>query len=142
MSQNELALQFMQTGVFNPQQTDQTLMMLDMMDFKGKDELVQKVQGMGTMQDTLVQVGQIALALAQQYNPAVAQQLGLILQGVAADIGAPMMQQMAGGGGKAATEGLIGKPMSDDATQAPQNAKENGIVRNARERVANATRPD
>ena len=35
MSQNELAIQFMQMGVFNPQMTDQVLMMLDMMDFKG-----------------------------------------------------------------------------------------------------------
>ena len=44
LSQNELAVQFYQMGVFNPQAADQALMMLDMMDFSGKDEMEQKIR--------------------------------------------------------------------------------------------------
>jgi hypothetical protein len=43
-SQNELAIQLMQLGVFNPMMAQQSLMMLDMMDFDGKDEILQKLQ--------------------------------------------------------------------------------------------------
>jgi len=48
MAQNELALQFYQMGFFNPAMADQALLCLDMMDFDGKDALVQKIiqQGM------------------------------------------------------------------------------------------------
>ena len=129
MSQNELAIQFMQMGVFNPQMTDQSLMMLDMMDFKGKDEMVQKVEQMGTMQQTLIRVSQVALALAQKYDPAVAEQLAGVVQGVAMQAGAP---------GAAAPQKMLAP---DDATEAPKSAKENGIETRAKERVANATRP-
>jgi hypothetical protein len=43
-SQNELAIQLMQLGVFNPMLAQQSLMMLDMMDFDGKDDIQQKLQ--------------------------------------------------------------------------------------------------
>ena len=43
-SQNELALQLFQLGVFTPGAEDPSLMLLDMMDFDGKDQLVQKLQ--------------------------------------------------------------------------------------------------
>lgn len=43
-SQNELALQLYQMGVFNPMMTEQAIMLLDMMDFDGKDDLMQKLQ--------------------------------------------------------------------------------------------------
>ena len=43
-SQNELALQLFQLGVFMPGAEDPSLMLLDMMDFDGKDQLVQKLQ--------------------------------------------------------------------------------------------------
>ena len=43
-SQNELAIQLMQLGVFNPMMAQQSMMMLDMMDFDGKEDLMQKLQ--------------------------------------------------------------------------------------------------
>ncbi len=43
LSQNELAVQMYQMGVFNPQMGDQATMMLEMMDFPGKDALMKKV---------------------------------------------------------------------------------------------------
>ena len=44
LAQNELAIQLYGMGVFNPQMADQATMLLDMMDFKGIEELRQKVQ--------------------------------------------------------------------------------------------------
>lgn len=44
LAQNELAIQLYGMGVFNPAMADQALMLLDMMDFKGVEELKQKVQ--------------------------------------------------------------------------------------------------
>ena len=85
MSQNELALQFFGLGFFNPELTDQVLMCLEMMDFKGKEELLQKIQQQGTIQDTFMQVLQIAMALAQKYEPNIAQQLNMIGQQMLGD---------------------------------------------------------
>ena len=135
MSQNELALQFWGNGMLNPQMTDQALIVLDMMDFRNKDELKRKIQAQGTMQQTLMQVAQIAMALAQRYDPAVAQQLAGVVQGVAMDAGIGGAIMAGGGGG---TKHLA----PDDEMSAAHEANESGIVRNARERAQNAARPD
>lgn len=142
MSQNELALQFFNMGAFNPQLTDQVLIMLEMMDFRGKEELRKKIQDQGTLQQTLMQVAQIALTLAQQYNPAVAVQLSGILQGISADmgIGLPAGGGTAGGMGGMNSGAGNGITAPADNMSAP-NPNENGIVRNAREWAANASRP-
>ena len=81
VSQNELAIQLLQLGVYNPQQADMSLMMLDMMDFKGKDELMQKIQQMQTMQQQLARYQQIALMLAQRVDPNIAEQLSAEIMG-------------------------------------------------------------
>ena len=87
MAQNELALQLYGLGVFNPQNVDQSLMLLDAMDFYGKDDIVQKISANGTMLDQLMQY-QIALTLAQKYEPQTAAMIaGSIQQS------APQMQQ-------------------------------------------------
>lgn len=44
MSLNDLASQFYQMGIFLPQNSQQALMMLSMMEFKGKEIIVQKIQ--------------------------------------------------------------------------------------------------
>lgn len=41
---NDLAIQLYNMGIFNPAMADQALMMLDMMDFKGRDNLIQQIQ--------------------------------------------------------------------------------------------------
>lgn len=43
MALNDLATQFYQMGIFNPMMANQALMMLSMMEFKGKETIVQKV---------------------------------------------------------------------------------------------------
>ena len=129
MSQNELALQFYGNGMLNPQMTDQALIALSMMDFHGKDELVKKIQAQGTMQQMLAQVGQIALALAQKYQPQLTQQIAMLMQGMMAG---------ANGGGTAMPQGGEINPQLQapaDNMSAP-NPNENAIVSRARERAA------
>ena len=133
MSQNELALQFYNLGMLNPQMADQALMALEMMDFRGKDELKKRIEQQGTMLQVLMQVGQIAMALAQKYDPAVGQQLAAVLQGVAGDAGV----MPAGGGGGSMSASLVAPA---DNMSAP-NPNENGIVKSAKEQAANASRP-
>lgn len=83
MEQNELALNFYNLGFFNPQMTDQAIACLEMMDFNGKDELIQKLRLNGTLQQMLLQYQQMALQLAQQVNPALAEQIGGQILGMA-----------------------------------------------------------
>ena len=72
MSQNELALQFYSLGFFDPAQADPSLMCLDMMEFDGKDALMQKISQMGGMYQQLIMYQQMALTLAQKYEPNLA----------------------------------------------------------------------
>ena len=90
MSQNELALQFYNLGFFNPQQVDQTIMCLDMMEFDGKDNLKQKVRQMGGMYEQMIMFQQLAISLAAKYEPAMARQL------MASVTGQPMPQAING----------------------------------------------
>ena len=127
VSQNELALQFFQHGFFNPQMTDQALMCLEMMDFDGKDGIMQKVAQNGTMYQKLMQYMQHALTLAQATDPKAAQM-----------IGQDIMQTMGGtapmGGGNA--------QMFQSDNIAGIGKKEPGIVANARSRSNETTQPD
>ena len=69
LSQNELALQFYQLGFFAEGQADQALACMSMMEFEGKDELMQRLAYNGTMQRQLAMYQQYALALTQKYEP-------------------------------------------------------------------------
>lgn len=69
LAQNELALQFYQMGFFNPQMADQALTCLDMMDFDGKDELMQKIAQNGTMFHQLQLYQAFAATLAAKAEP-------------------------------------------------------------------------
>ncbi len=132
MSQNELALQFWGNGMLNPQMTDQAAIVLDMMEFRGKEELKKRIIEQGTMRDVLIQVSQIAMALAQKDgNPMIAQQLGAVLQGVGQDMGV----QMGGGGAQR-------QLAPDDEMSAAHDPNENALVRNAAMRAQNASRPN
>ena len=58
MAQNELAIQLFSLGIFNPQNSDQALALLEIMDFDGKEKIIQKVKDNGTMYDQMVQMQQ------------------------------------------------------------------------------------
>jgi hypothetical protein len=128
VSQNELALQFFQHGFFNPQMTDQALMCLEIMDFDGKDGIMQKVAKNGTMYQKLVQYMQLALALAKVADPKSVEM-------IAQDI----MQTMGGG---AVPMGGGNANMTQSDHIAGIGKKEHGIVENARNRSNEASQPD
>ncbi len=89
-AQNELAITLFNLGVFNPQMTDMSLMLLDMMDFDGREALMQKVQQNGTMMQMMAQWQQIALQLAQRYDPEMAERLaGTVMGGAQAGMQMP-----------------------------------------------------
>ena len=124
MAQNELALQFFQLGFFNPQMVDQTLSTLDMMDFDGKDSIIQKVQENADLQQRLVEWQQLALALADRYDPVM---------------GEGLAQQILQEGGQAvpqASAAAAKKPeINTGETQEPK------IVENARKKSEESTQP-
>lgn len=124
MAQNEMALQFFQLGFFNPQMVDQTLATLDMMDFDGKDSIIQKVQENADLQQRLVEWQQLALALADRYDPVM---------------GEGLAQQILKEGGQAvpqASAAAAEKPeINTGETQEPK------IVENARKKSEESTQP-
>ena len=123
MAQNELALQFFQLGFFNPQMVDQALATLDMMDFDGKDSIIQKIQENADLQQRLAQWQQMALALADRYDP---------------QMGEGLAQQILQEGGQAApqTNATAQKPeISTGETQEPK------IVEDARQKSQEAAQP-
>ena len=131
VAQNELAIQFLQMGVFNPQLTDQSLMMLDMMEFKGKEETMQKVEANGTIQQALMKVGQIAMMLAEKHEPQIVGQLAGVMEGIGLDAG--MVQQPAG---------QSAEQSAPDAMETPRDPQQEiALVTKARERAGNTARP-
>lgn len=131
LSTNEMAIQFYQLGFFNPQNAMQAMMTLSMMDFKGREEVMRKIKQNETLLNAFVQVSQIALALAQQYNPQMADQL------------AGIIQQVTGSATGAALQTGAAKPnLTEGDSMANEDAKKsNPIAEKAAERAASATRP-
>ena len=121
MSQNELALQFYQLGFFSPDAVDQTMMCLEMMDFDGKDGMMQRVAQQGTLRDKLGQYMQLALTLAAKAAPEM-------VQGLSQDI----LQTMGGG---------AGIPQGQVAAQQQPEA-EHPYVQQAREQSRAAAEPE
>ena len=74
LSNNEMALQFFRLGFFDSARVDQTLMCLEMMDFRNKAEVVNKVQQLGTLHDRLELVTSYAAALAAKHADGAALQ--------------------------------------------------------------------
>lgn len=124
LARNEMAKELMGMGVFNPQMVDQSLMMLEMMDFDGKDKLIGKLQEMGTLAERLAYFQQIALALAKKYDPAMAEQIaqaimGQAQEGMAPQVGAPDTRQPT-----VKQDAVTGEPMREHAN----GAKARGLV--------------
>lgn len=73
IAQNELAKELFSMGLFNPQMADQAMIVLDMMEFEGKDRIVQKVQ---KNQQLLMMVQKLQNALGVVANEADGMQGG------------------------------------------------------------------
>ena len=128
VAQNELALQFFKMGFFNPQMADQSLMCLDMMEFDGKDAIMQKVAKNGMLFQKLLQYMQMALTFAQIAQPQMA-------DAIAQDI----MMTANGGGAVPMAGGSPQLLQSDHIAGLQSNEPTN--VRNAKERSGNASQP-
>lgn len=75
MEINDLGIQLYNLGFFNPQMTDQALACLNMMDFVGKDEVMQKIRENGTLAELLLMYQQMALQFATQIDPTLGEQV-------------------------------------------------------------------
>ena len=124
MAQNELALQFFQLGFFNPQMVDQALATLDMMDFEGKDGIIQKVQENAELTERLAQWQQMALAVADRYDPSLGQALA---------------EQILTEGGQEAPQAVQDGKLAEINTGEQQEPTK---VQNARERAQQAAQPE
>lgn len=107
LSQNETAKELYQLGAFLPQNSDQALAMLDMMEFEGKQQVVQTVQQNGTLYSQVQQMQALMQKMAAVVYQQTGQDLMALVQGVAA--GAESGQPGEGGGrtiGKAAQNAM------------------------------------
>lgn len=71
LAQNELALQFFQLGFFRPEMEQQALACLDMMDFDGKQQILQKLRSGADA----AAWQRMALTLAGRYEPELYERL-------------------------------------------------------------------
>ncbi len=124
LSQNEMALQFFGAGFFNPQLADQALACLEMMDFDGKQFIMQRIAQNGGMYQQMLMMQQNMLMMAQELDMAkgtnMAQQLAAQMTG----------QPIPQGTTAQKTEALGG-----------ENTGESKNVKNARKRTAESTSP-
>lgn len=121
LAQNEMALQFYNAGMFMPQNSDNAMACLEMMDFDRKDSVMQRIAQNGTLYQQLMAAQQTALQMANMLDPT-----GRTAQS--------LMAQFAGRGAAAGTMGA--------AAQMPQTeTAESGVTRRAKERTAQATSP-
>ena len=127
-AQNEFAKELFGAGFFNPQLSDQVLACLDMMDFDGKQEVVQRVQQNGTMYQQIMQLQQQVAQLQAIITGQMPQQTGTV-QGARQEAGQPMPSRQA-------------QQSSGDSSQLAKifdDAAENSTVDKARERAQNVT---
>lgn len=92
MEINELALSFYNAGFFNPQMTDQALGCLNMMDFIGKEEVMQRIQQNGTLMEKMILFQQLALQYAQMVSPMEGERVAQVIL----NQDTPMMPQQLG----------------------------------------------
>jgi len=132
MSQNELALQLYQMGFFNPQMSDQALSTLDMMEFKGRETVMQKVSMNGTLMQKL-----------QQTQLQLLQALQLLDQANGTDMAA---QYVAGETGQMAAPAATGgeenaKAATRTSSLGGNEKSEHAYVEQARQKSRTATQP-
>ena len=123
MSNNELALQFYGLGFFNPQQTDQALACLTMMDFDSIDDVRKTIKQNGTLFERFNTLLQVSAMLAAKCGDARSlAQIQMLAQ--------QSNVQMS-------TVQVTGMPAEE-----PANGREHAQVSNARAQTREAAMPD
>lgn len=133
ISQNELAKELFGMGLFNPQMADQALVVLDMMEFEGKDALVQKISQNQQMLQMIQQL--------QAQNAQLMQTLDL--QNAAMGQPSDLMGAAAQEGQFAPPDAVSARPgrASDDRSSRFNEHGESGQAAKARTRVAQSGTP-
>lgn len=127
MAQNELALQLYQLGMFAPNNADPALATLEMMDFDGRDEVMQRVQQNGTLFQML--------QMLQAENAMLKASMGIPVQG----IGGP---EESGGQSASATNGVKpAKVPQADEQGAKGVVQPNRIADKAKAKAQASTQP-
>jgi hypothetical protein len=127
VSQNELALQLFKLGFFNPVLADQATACLQLMDFEGKDAMIQRISRDGQLLKKLRQYMTLSLELSKETNPALAQSIG-------EDLSRSFTV------GKVKTTGALPRlTLADPLTGTIR--KEPARVEKARQQAVNATQP-
>lgn len=116
LAHNELMVQLWKMGIFNPQMADQSMILLESMDFDGKEKIMEKVSRMGGMLQQM-------MMLAQMLDKLVAQPKGQ--PGFTESIAMQYGMQV---------------PTSSEA-EMPKAETESKITKKAREQTAEATAP-
>ena len=80
VAQNELALQLFKLGFFEPSRAPQAIACLEMMDFDGRDELLQRIGTAADREQKLRDYMGLALLLAEKTQPELAQRIRLELE--------------------------------------------------------------
>ena len=75
VAQNELALQLFKLGFFEPSRAPQAIACLEMMDFDGRDELLQRIGTAADREQKLRDYMGLALLLAEKTQPELAQRI-------------------------------------------------------------------
>lgn len=131
LAQNELALQFYSQGFFDPQRSDQALATIEMMDFDRKESIMRRIAQNGTMYQQLQQMQQQLMMLgtmvdrmtgSNEVTRNLVQQFGMQMPGISGDPGMPPSEV-------------------DSAALGGESSGEPAIVKNARQRTADATAP-
>lgn len=133
MSQNELALQFYNAGFFAPQNCDQSLACLDMMDFDRKEFIMQKIAQNGGMYQQMMAMQQQMVMLAQMVDGARG-----------SNIAEQLMAQFSGGAPVAPIDGSApnpGKSVEETEALGGDGGGESTHTKKARQRVAESTSP-
>lgn len=132
MSQNELALQFLNAGFFNPQMADQALACLDMMDFDRKHFVMRKIAQNGGMYQQMMAMQQQMLMLAQMVD-----------QYRGSNLAEQIAARMAGSAPVASIDGQAPAAKVDktEALGGNSGAGEASNTKQARQRVADSTSP-
>jgi len=76
LAQNELGVQFYGMGIFNPENADISLSMLEMMEFEGKDAVIDRIQKnavLPRLRETVMKFAQLILADHPELAPGITQ---------------------------------------------------------------------
>lgn len=126
LKNNEDIINLFNMGFFNPENVDISLMVMDVLDMPRKDKIIKHLEEFRTVHDKMAQYAQMAVALAQKYEPMLAQ--GLMQQA-----------QMDLSGGQTGGQTAMGAPAQQMGAEPGKSQPKKEAE--TRERAANTTKP-